>query len=153
MFFDNLDHVHGLREHGMVHGLSWCIYYGGATMTLGQTIGKVRHTFSITNDAKDKVQLAVTIDFSTASDTDIKSWLVSNRVIAGQRPWRALSKDEIESLDGQTILATDIGKKIKSREERIATYTALGLPRDLAELAVDDPGRFQELVGKVNTQE
>ena len=122
-------------------------------MSLGQQIGKVRHTFSITNDAKEKVQLAVTIDFSTASDTDIKSWLVSNRVIAGQRPWRALSADEIRALDGQTIMATEIGRKVKSREERIATYVGLGLPRDLAELAVDDPSKFQSAMGQVNLDE
>ena len=112
-------------------------------MTLGQTIGKVRHSFTITNDAKNKVQLAVTVDFSTASDVDIKSWLVSNRIIAGQRPWRALSASEIRELDGTTILATDIGKKIKSREERIATYVSSGLPRLFAELAVDNPVKFQ----------
>ena len=113
-------------------------------MTLGQQIGKVRHSFNITNDAKEKVQLTVTVDFSTASDVDVKSWLVSNRIIAGQRPWRALSSDEIKALDGTTMLATEIGKKIKSREERIRLYVGLGLPRDMAELAVDNPVKFQE---------
>ena len=122
-------------------------------MTLGQQIGKVRHSFNITNDAKEKVQLTVTVDFSTASDVDVKSWLVSNRIIAGQRPWRALSRDEIKALDGTTILATEIGKKIKSREERIALYVGLGLPRDMAELAVDNPVRFQEVMAQVNASE
>jgi len=122
-------------------------------MTLGQQIGKVTRWFTVTNDTKDKISLKLTFDFSTTPDSDIHSWLCSNRIIAFQRPTRSLSKEEIEELDGSTIIATDAGKKVKSREERIATYTALGLPRDLAELAVDDPGRFQELVGKVNTQE
>ena len=119
-------------------------------MTLGQTIGKVRHSFSITNDAKEKVQLAITIDFSIASDVDIKQWLCSNRIIAGQRPWRALSADEIRSLDGMTILATEIGKKIRSREERLATYTTMGIPRDVAELAVDEPTKFMEIMAKAS---
>ena len=122
-------------------------------MTLGQQIGKVRHSFNITNDAKDKVQLTITVDFSTASDVDIKSWLVSNRIIAGQRPWRALSRDEIKALDGTTILATEIGKKIKSREERIGIYTSLGLDRDLAEMAVDDPIQFQEWMARAKEKE
>ena len=122
-------------------------------MTLGQQIGKVRHSFNITNDAKEKVQLTVTVDFSTASDVDVKSWLVSNRIIAGQRPWRALSRDEIKALDGTTILATEIGKKIKSREERIRLYVGLGLPRDMAELAVDNPVKFQEVMAQVNATE
>ena len=112
-------------------------------MTLGQTIGKVRHTFSITNDAKDKVQLAVTIDFSTAGDTDIKSWLVSNRVIAGQRPWRALDVDEIKALDGQTILATDIGRKIKSLEEQKAEARAI-----LAALKNAHPEEFARIMAE-----
>ena len=122
-------------------------------MTLGQQIGKVTRWFTVTNDTKDKISLKLTFDFSTTPNSDIHSWLCSNRIIAFQRPTRSLSKEEIEELDGSIIIATDAGKKVKSREERIATYTALGLPRDLAELAVDDPGRFQELVGKVNTEQ
>ena len=119
-------------------------------MTLGQTIGKVRHSFTITNDAKEKVQLALILDFSTCTDADIKDWLCSNRIIAFQRPSRALSAEELKGLDGQTIMAIDAGKKVKSRAERIAIYTALGLPTELAELAVDNPGKFQEAMATIN---
>ena len=89
---------------------------------LGSSIGIVRHSFSITNEAGDKVQLSVNIDFSTSSDSDIKTWLVSNRIIAGQRPWRTLSKDELVKLNGMTFLASSIGQKVKSLKE---TTTAL----------------------------
>ena len=119
-------------------------------MTLGQTIGKVRHSFTITNDAKEKVQLALILDFSTCTDTDIKDWLCSNRIIAFQRPSRALSAEELKELDGQTIMAVDAGKRVKSRAERVAIYTALGLPQDLAEMAIDDPGKFQEAMATIN---
>ena len=89
---------------------------------LGKNIGVVGHSFSITNDQNEKVQLSVNIDFSTASDNDIKTWLVSNRIIAGQRPWRALSKDELVKLNGTTFMADSIGQKVKSLKE---TTTAL----------------------------
>lgn len=121
-------------------------------MTLGQTIGRVIDNFAITNDAQDKVQVRLIYDFSTASDTDIRSWLCGNRRIALQRPARSKSKAELESLNGMTIMAVDAGKKVKTRAERVAVYTALGLPTDLAEMAVDNPAQFQEAMATVNTE-
>ena len=117
-------------------------------MTLGQQIGRVGHVFSVTNDAGEKIQLDIVIDFSLASNADIKGWLASNRVIAGQRPWRALSAKEIKALNYEVFLANDVGKKIKSREERMAIYTTAGFPEDLAALAVDRP----DLLQKVNVE-
>lgn len=114
-------------------------------MTLGQAIGIVRHSFSITNDAKDKVQLAIDIDFRTSSDIDIKSWLAGSRTIAGQRPWRAMSVEELREMNGQTFQACDIGRKVKTRTERMAIYTAAGFPEDLAALAVDRPDLLQKV--------
>ena len=89
---------------------------------LGSQIGVVGHSFSITNDNGDKVQLSIKIDFSNSSDQDLKTWLVSNRIIAGQRPWRSLSKDELIKLNGTTFQAETIGQKVKSLKE---TTTAL----------------------------
>ena len=89
---------------------------------LGSSIGIVDHSFSITNDNGDKVQLSIKIDFSNSSDQDLKTWLVSNRIIAGQRPWRSLSKDELVKLNGMIFQAETIGQKVKSLKE---TTTAL----------------------------
>jgi len=86
---------------------------------IGELIGKVVDNFSITNDEGDKVQLKITFDYSTASNVDIVSWLNGNRRIAGQRPWRAMSKGELEELNGTTILATEAGKKIKTKAEKV----------------------------------
>ena len=108
-------------------------------MTLGQSIGKVRHTFSNTNDAKDKVQLTINIDFGGCTDNEIKSWLCSNRVIAFARPLSKLTIEEMQELDGQTLAASSIGQKVKSREESISVLMVAGLPRALAEMAVDNP--------------
>lgn len=117
------------------------------TMTIGTNIGIVQHTLSITNDRDEKAQITIKVDFSTATDNDIKSWLVSNRVIAGQRPWRKLSLVELKELNGQTFIAQDIGKKVKSRQEQIdqfkTAFVSAGIPLDkaleLAMAAVDNP--------------
>jgi hypothetical protein len=111
-------------------------------MTLGQTIGKIKHTFGVTNSRDEKAQITVYFDFSTATDNDIKTWLVSNRVIAMQRPTRSLSLGEINGLNGQTVMAIDCGKKVKSREERISELIAVNVPRALAEMAIDNPEAF-----------
>ena len=85
--------------------------------TLGQRIGKVSKACKVTNAKGDAVTISVIIDFSTATDMDIRTWLASDRIIAGQRPWRALSKQEIEELDSMTFNATSIGTKVKSETE------------------------------------
>lgn len=119
---------------------------------IGKTIGVVSHSFNITNDDKEKVSLSIKIDFTSATDSDIKSWLVSNRVIQGQRPWRALSKVELEALNGRTFTAQDIGKKVKSRAEQVAALVAAGLPEKLAVFSVDNPEQFQKAVGSIETE-
>jgi hypothetical protein len=77
------------------------------------------------------------------------AWATSNRVIAFQRVLRKLDADEIAELDGTTIHALDAGKTIKSRSERIRAYTAMGIPENIAELAIDNPGKFMELMSNV----
>ena len=117
--------------------------------TIGATIGTVKHTFSVKNDAGDKVQLTIKVDFNTASDTDIKAWLVSNRVIAGQRPLRTLSKEELKNLNHTTFIAQDIGKKVKSREEQVQELVNAGLPKYLAEFKLNNPEAFKAAMERV----
>ena len=106
--------------------------------TLGAIIGKVKHTFSITNDAKEKVQVAVTFDFSACTDSDIKSWLCGNRAIVLQRPLRALSIAEISKIDGTVIDASHAGRKVQSVEEKlnaaIAALRSIGMSEQADEL-------------------
>ena len=115
--------------------------------TLGKVIGKVVHSCSTKGDSGWKRSTSVTIDFSLVPDAEIKSWLCSNRVIAGQRAWRAMSEDEfIENVGSTTISALDIGKKVKTRAEKVSALTSIGLPLDMAELAVDNPVIFQGMM-------
>ena len=115
--------------------------------TIGLSIGVVDHAFSITNDAGDKVTLSVKVDFRSASNQDIKGWLISNRIIAGQRPWRTLSKGELTELNNKTFVASSIGQKVRSREEQkrdlVTTFVNAGVKPDKAEelatAALDNP--------------
>ena len=122
--------------------------------TLGQTIGIVKHSMSITNNAGDKVSLTIKINFTTSSDNDITNWLCSNRCIAGQRPWRGLSLDELKALDGRTFIANNIGKKVLSKEQQKQNlreaFISAGIEQSKAErmarLAMDKP----ELIGIID---
>ena len=117
------------------------------SITIGQQIGVVGHSFGITNAQGEKTTVSVKIDFSTCSDNDLKNWLVSNRIIAGQRPWRSLSLDELKALNGTTFNANSIGQKVRSRDEQkndlITTFVNAGVKLEqataLAEAALNNP--------------
>src|SRR3989304_2264698 len=87
--------------------------------TIGQTIGKVEHTFKTTNDAEESATIRVVFDFSNVKDADLRAWLVSNRAIIMQRPLRALSIKEIKAIDGQVVDASTCGHKVKSKHDQI----------------------------------
>ena len=120
--------------------------------TLGKMIGKVVDNFSITNHNGNSTQLRIVWDFTTSSDDEIKSWLCGNRRIVFQRPSRSLSVDELNKLDGTTLLASSAGHKIKSRQERIDALIATGLPEKLAIFAVEQPSKFKEVVGDLDVE-
>jgi len=105
------------------------------------------HSFKITNENKETVQVSVTVDFSQASEEELMSWALSNRIIAGQRVWRKLSVDEIyENVNRQTFDARTIGQSIKSRKDKVeAIAAALGIDAELAESLVDNP----DLINKI----
>jgi len=103
------------------------------------------HTFQTTLDNGDKVQLTITFDFSDVSREQIIEWALSNRVIAFQRSLRALTKGEALELNNSTVHVLNCGRKIESREEKIQKLIAVGLPRKIAELAVDNPQALENL--------
>ena len=116
--------------------------------TIGNMIGKVIDNFAITNDNGDKVQLKLTFDYSTASDVDIVSWLNGNRRIALQRPARAMSKVELESMNNTTIMATDAGKKVKTKAERIREPKAT-----IEALKANYPEEYANIVSEMDVDE
>lgn len=123
--------------------------------TLGQIIGVVRHNLDITLDNGTKANAVVNIDFTSTNDSDIKSWLCSNRIISGQRAWRKMSLNEFNDIvDKQTFAASSIGQKVKTHEEKVAllrdTMSSLGYDEDQIELACNNVDRFIE--GLQNTE-
>lgn len=104
--------------------------------TLGKSIGLVFHTFKTTLDNGDSATVKIGFDFTSASDLEIQSWLVSNRVIAFQRPARMLTASELKALDGSTIVATSAGQKIQSKHAKITS--AIATLRALGETAAAD---------------
>ena len=115
--------------------------------TIGEAIGIQIDNFSVKNDAGDTVKIRVKIDYSNMSDLDIMNCLNGNRRIPLQRVLRKMSKEEIADLDGTTFDANDVGKKIKSRSEKInefiTAFVNAGVDKEqavvLATNAVDNP--------------
>lgn len=121
---------------------------------LGKMIGMVKTTCKTTiSGGGASVTNTIFVDFSTASDSDIKGWLASNRVIAGQRPWKGMEEEELKALDGQTFVAQNIGTKVKSRKEQIQALVAAGLPEELAVFSIDNPEKFQAVVNGIKVDE
>ena len=120
--------------------------------TLGQMIGIVIDSFSITNNRGATTSIRVQWDFTTSTDNEITSWLAGNRRIAFQRPSRALSIDELNELDGTTIAASNAGRKTLSRSERIDNLVNAGIPLKLAEIAVDNPALLETVTVPPNTK-
>jgi len=115
--------------------------------TLGQQVGVVEHNFSVKNTAGVVVQLRVKFDYSTMSDQGVIALMLRSTTIDFQRPTRALSAEEIQELNGSTVIAQNAGHKQKSRSEQIqgfmAAFVAAGIDNDtaleLATAAVDNP--------------
>lgn len=107
-------------------------------MTIGQTIGLVKHTFKTTNDNKESATIAITFDFGNCSDVDLKNWLCSNRAIIMQRPLRDLTLAEMKALDGTTVDASTCGKKVKSKHDQfmvgVAALRSCGMTAEADEL-------------------
>lgn len=52
-----------------------------------------------------------------------------------------------------SVKFTAPARRVETREEKVNKYRGMGLTQDLAELAVDNPEKFAELVNKVGTAE
>ena len=114
----------------------------------------------VKSNSNEKVRVNIAVDFTGVTRDQLMDWALSNRVIAGQRPWRELSNKEIrDKVDSQTFNALTIGRKIQSREDQVkATMNpAAGVTRELAEWIVDNPEEYKKMLeamkGKSETKE
>lgn len=95
-----------------------------------------------------EVELPVEVDFSDATQDEILDWAMSNRKIALQRVLRQLSVKELWEYksSGLKVKSRDCGRKIESREDKIKRLEDAGLPREVAELAVDNPNKMKGMI-------
>ena len=100
------------------------------------------------------VIVPLTIDYRGCSGLEVAGWSMGNRVIAWQGAVKKLEPEFIRELSksGLTVHARTAGNRVMSRDEHIAEYMAGGLPRVLAEIAVDDPARYSELMAEVDAK-
>ena len=116
----------------------------GNTITLASRVsgGNLPSDFSTT--------LNVTYDFTGCSDEQVKMWAAADRRISLQRVLRDTCKPEFLrqlAKDGLTIHATECGKRIRSREDRINDLTnTYGWPLEFATMYVDDPETAKALM-------
>jgi len=113
---------------------------------------KIRRTVSTRLDCGDSFTTVIEIDYSGVDQESILEWATSNRVIAFQRSLRKLTRDECKALvrDGAiTVHAPNAGHKIESESERINRLVNLGIPRNVAELAVRNPQALASVTAEV----
>ena len=127
---------------------------------LGAIIGVREHSFTIKNDAGDRVSLTIRFDYTQCTDNDIIGWLNANRAVIWQRPSRALTVDELKRCDDITVRADKAGHKQPSRADAVnswyAVFRAQGMnetdARATAELAADNAELVAETMDRVKRE-
>lgn len=115
-----------IDDKGIVHGLV------------------VQREWKTTNDWDNEASMSASIDLSGMHIRDLGVCATRDLIIKRQRVERKLSVPEIEAHKGETIHWSQMGLKIKSREEKIAEVQGLtGVTREVAEMIVDNPGHAQ----------
>ena len=115
---------------------------------------KIRRTVSTRLDCGDSFTTVIEIDYSGVDQGSILEWATSNRVIAFQRSLRKLTRDECKALVKNGVihvLAANAGHKIESESERINRLVGMGIPRNVAELAVRNPQALASITAEVET--
>jgi len=101
------------------------------------------------------VQIMVELDYSGVSKAQERAWASRTCIINLQRNLRTLSTKVLNelALKPYKINALQCGKKVESREQKIARYSTMpGMTVETAKLAVDQPEKFQELMSKVRSE-
>jgi len=118
---------------------------------------KIQRVVSTKLDSGETFTATIEIDYSGVDQQAILEWATSNRVIAFQRNLRKLTQDECKDLTNGgnviTIHAASAGHKIESESERISRLVAMGIPRNVAELAVRNPEALASITAEVENDD
>ena len=119
--------------------------FGSVTVACKVSGGNLPSTFSQTFN--------LSIDFRGCSVEQVLQWAAADRKIAFQRIRDYGSVEFIKSMAGGfKIHASQCGTKIKGREDKIADLVKSGWDKAVAEMYVDDPVTFRELMNKTAQQ-
>jgi len=114
---------------------------------------KIQRVVSTKLDSGETFTATIVIDYSGVDQQSILEWATSNRVIAFQRSLRKLTRDECRELANGgnviTVHAASAGHKIESESEKINRMVGLGIPRNVAELAVRNPEALASITAEV----
>jgi hypothetical protein len=116
--------------------------------TLGNQIGIVESSFSITNSNDDKVDLRIKFDFRSTSDEKIKALLTGQGcVVAFQNGGgrRGMSAAALRELDGMTVLAHQAGCKVRTKAQQVEDYVNAGIPAHVAKFMVENPDKLGDI--------
>ena len=93
----------------------------------------------------------VILDYAGQTVAQILGFANDNRVIAMQRPLRAMSDAELKKMLAEPLKmhALACGGKIVTDAERIAILVRAGMPEPLAKLSVTNPTKFAEMMDSV----
>lgn len=96
------------------------------------------------------VVLNVELDFTGATREELIEWAVGDRKIAAQRWLRSKTPEYLNELQksGFRVHAREAGKQVKTREEKITEFVNMGIPQNIAEIAVDNPEKLEQMMAK-----
>jgi len=118
---------------------------------------KIQRVVSTKLDSGEVFTATIEIDYSGVDQQAILEWATSNRVIAFQRNLRKLTRAECKDLanGGNVIMvhAASAGHKIESETEKINRMVGMGIPRNVAELAVRNPQALASITAEVENDD
>jgi len=97
------------------------------------------------------ITLNIQMDFSGCTRDELVAWALAERKVALQRVLRGKSPEFLQQLaddGGLQVHARDAGRNIKTRDERIDELTESGVPRNVAEVLVDNPEKLSQLLNE-----
>ena len=117
---------------------------------------KIQRVVSTKLDNGDRFNATIEVDYSGVDQRDVYQWATSNRIIAFQRSLKKLTLDECRELVQNGVVqvhASAAGHKIESESERINRLVGMGIPRNVAELAVRNPQALASITAEVENDD
>lgn len=111
----------------------------------------------VTLDSGEEWTGTYAVSWAGATERQRDNWAASNRWIVFQRGLRKLSLAEVENMtDEHGVLnfnALTAGQKVMSEQERIEKLVALGIPANVAKLALQNPDLAEKMIAEMTGED